>query len=610
MQFWKINKPMTYEQSEIKERLYWLIKLRWAGCIGVLVATHVVREIAALEFSLIPVYIILGIVALYNLYFQITLKTIVKDLRKNAVEQISLDFLVLAATIYFSGGCDSPFLYYYVFHIVISGILLPRLWTYRFAVLAIVLPTSIVGLKHFGILPHFTIFRDEPLLFKDLSVMAAYGGVFASTLLLTAYFVTYLSDKLYTKQEEIKRLYILSEKLRSSIVISDVIETVKEELLALSGSARIIYIPLNKSKLALIADSSSFIAQSDKQEPSTAGHEPAAMSHELIIPLADKNAFTDTLLSCEAHILETTVITSEYENIVIKQLMGSPKEIAVLPVRAAYTTKCYEMFHCPDDTGCAAYGSEDRRCWHISGTHCHGRIMRNVTEKLKECIDCDMFAPVGIFVMDTTRKSKLEPKTDIEACMRLLDAASLAVSNAKLYEKTLELSEIDGLTLVKNRRVLLKQLGAEIQRAHRYKKTFGLLMLDIDHFKHYNDTNGHPQGDILLKMIADMIGENLRDTDSVGRYGGEEFIILLPESDKEESISIAERIRKAVDNYKFPRAETQPSGKMTVSIGVSSYPDDGDKWEKIIQAADDALYTAKNIGRNRVIAANMPEALI
>ena len=578
---------MTYEQSEIKERLRWLIKLRWAGCVGVLVVTHIVREIAALDFPLIPVYIILGIVALYNLYFQIKLKTRVEDLQKNAAEQISLDFLVLAGAIYFSGGCDSPFLYYYVFHIVISGILLPRIWTYRFAVLAIVLPTIIVGLKHFGILPHFTVFRNEPLLFSDLSVMAAYGGVFASTLLLTAYFITYLSDKLYKKQEEIRRLYILSEKLRSSIVISDVIETVKEELQALSGSENIKYIPLNKSKLALIAD-----------------------SHELTIPLADRNAFTDTLLSCEAHALETTVVTSEYEDKVIKQLMGSPKEIAVLPVRAAFTTKCYEMFHCPDDTGCAAYGSEDRRCWYISGTHCHGRIMRNVTEKLKECIDCDMFAPVGIFVMDTTRKSKLEPKTDIEACMRLLDAASLAVSNAKLYEKTLELSEIDGLTQVKNRRILLKQLGAEIQRAHRYKKTFGLLMLDIDYFKHYNDTNGHFQGDILLKMIADMISDNLRDTDSVGRYGGEEFIILLPESDKEEAISIAERIRRSVDNYKFPRAETQPEGKLTVSIGVSSYPDDGDKWENIIRSADDALYVAKNTGRNRVIAANMPEALI
>ncbi|MBI5213616.1 MAG: GGDEF domain-containing protein [Nitrospirae bacterium] len=582
---------MTYEQSEIKERLQWLIKLRWAGCVGVLVGTHIVREIAGLTFPLIPVYLILGLVAIYNAYFQVKLKVAAKDFHKSAIEQISLDFLILAGAIYFSGGCDSPFLYYYLFHIVISGILLPRVWTYRFAVLAIVLPTSIVGLKHFGILPHFAIFRNEPLLFSDLSVMAAYGGVFASTLLLTAYFVTYLSDKLYKKQEEIRRLYILSEKLRSSIVISDVIETVKEELQALSGSARIIYIPLNKSKLALV-------------------YTDTTSEHELTIPLADRNAFTDTLLSCEAHILETRVISSEYEDKVIKSLMDNPKEIAVLPVRAAFTTKCYEFFHCPDDTGCAAYGSEDRRCWHISGTHCHGRIMRNVTEKLKECLDCDMFAPVGIFVLDMTRKSKLELRIDIDACMRLLDAASLAVSNAKLYEKTLELSEIDGLTLIKNRRTLLKQLGAETQRAHRYKKTFGLLMLDIDHFKHYNDTNGHPQGDILLKMIADMISENLRDTDTVGRYGGEEFIILLPESDKEEAISIAERIRKAVDNYKFPRAETQPNGKMTVSVGVSSYPDDGDAWEKIIRSADDALYVAKNTGRNRVIAANRPEALI
>lgn len=343
--------------------------------------------------------------------------------------------------------------------------------------MAIALPTSIVGLKHFGILPHFTIFRDEPLLFSNLSVMAAYGGVFASTLLLTAYFITYFSDKLHTKQEEIRRLYILSEKLRSSIGISDVIETVTEELQALSGSGNIKYIPLNKAKLALIYTT-----------PET----------EMIIPLADKNVFTDTLLSCEAHVLETTVVASEYEDRVIKQLMGNPKEIAVLPVRDAFTTKCYKMFHCPDDTDCAAYGADDRRCWHISGTRCYGRIMRNVTEKLKECIECDMFAPVGIFIMDTTRKSKLEPKIDIEACMRLLDAAS----NARLYKKTLELSEIDGLTLVRNRRTFLKLLGSETQRAHRYKKTFGLLMLDIDHFKHYNDTNGHLQGDILLKMIA------------------------------------------------------------------------------------------------------------
>ena len=101
---------MTYEQSEIKERLQWLIKLRWAGCIGVLVITHIVREIAGLTFPLIPVYIILGLVAIYNTYFQVKLKAQTKDLQKNAIEQISLDFLILAGAIYFSGGCDSPFL--------------------------------------------------------------------------------------------------------------------------------------------------------------------------------------------------------------------------------------------------------------------------------------------------------------------------------------------------------------------------------------------------------------------------------------------------------------------------------------------------------------------
>jgi diguanylate cyclase (GGDEF)-like protein len=576
---------MTFEQSEIKERLQWLVKLRWIGCIGVLVVTHIVREIGGLTFPLIPVYIILGSVALYNAYFQQRLKLPGTDLLKNAIEQISLDFLVLTAAVYFSGGCDSPFLYYYIFHIVISGIILPRKWTFRFAAVAIILPTTIMGLKHIGILPHFGIFREEPMLFTNLSVIAAYGGVFISTLLLTAYFVTYLSDRLYKKQEEINRLYILSERLRSSIVMEDVIKTVREELSSLSGHTDIIYMSLDKNKLSLVHDNG---------------------MNSLSIPLTDKNIFTDTLVTCEAHTLESIVVSSEYEDKVFKTMIKDAKEIAVLPVRAAFSSKCYDYYHCPPDTGCAAYGSDDKRCWYISGTHCHGKIMRNFVEKLKECVECDMFMPVGIFIVDITRKSRLETKCDIDACMRLLDAASLAISNAKLFEKTLELSEIDGLTGVKNRRTFLKLLDSEVHRAHRYNKSFGLMMMDIDYFKQYNDAHGHPQGDILLKLAADIIAHNLRDTDTVGRYGGEEFIALLPETNKEESTAIAERIRTEIENYKFPRAETQPGGRITLSIGVSSYPDDGDSPESIVQSADDALYAAKNMGRNRVIAANMP----
>ncbi|MEW6740834.1 MAG: GGDEF domain-containing protein [Nitrospirota bacterium] len=580
---------MTFESSitgaEIKERLQWLVKLRWAGCIGVLIVTHIIREIADLTFSLIPVYLILGFVAVYNAYFQYKLKLPSEDLQKCAIKQISLDFIALAAAVYFSGGCDSPFLYYYIFHIVISGIILPRKWTFRFAVVAIALPTTIMGLKHLGILPHFAVFRNEPMLFTDLSVIAAYGGVFISTLLLTAYFVTYLSDRLYKKQEEIRRLYILSEKLRSSIVMDEVIKTVREELSSLSGHTNIIYMPLDRNKLNLVYDNG---------------------LNSLSIPLTDKNIFTDTLVTCEAHTLESVVVSSEHEDRVFKTLMKDAKEIAVLPVRAAFSSKCYDYHHCPPDTGCTAYGSDDKRCWYISGTHCHGKIMRNITEKLKECVKCDMFMPVGIFIVDITKSSRLEAKCDLDACMRLLDAASLAISNAKLFEKTLELSEIDGLTGVKNRRTFLKLLDSEVHRAHRYNKSFGLMMMDIDYFKQYNDTHGHPQGDILLKIVADIIGDKLRDTDAVGRYGGEEFIALLPETNKEESIAIAERIRNEIENYKFPRAETQPGGRITLSVGVSSYPEDGNSPERVMQSADDALYSAKNMGRNRVVVANVP----
>lgn len=592
---------MTYEQTEIKDRLIWLVRLRWAGCIGVLVATHIVREIAGLTFPLIPVYIILAFTGMYNTYFHFRLNKPIDNYQRIAIEQISLDFLVLTAAVYFSGGCDSPFLYYFIFHVVISGILLPRIWTFRFAVIAIALPTSIVGLKHFGILPHFTIFRDEPQVFSNLIVIAAYGGVFASTLLFTAYFVTYLSDKLFKKQEEIRRLYIMSERLRSSIITKDVISTIKSELSVLIGNKKIVYMPMNKSKLTLI-----YCPVSDTDPDACDAVSDSLLSTSLL----DKNALTETFLSCEARVIESGVLVSGNEAMVFEKIMPGAKRLLILPVRAAFTTKCFDLFNCPSGTGCPAYGSEDRRCWYIAGTFCHGKVMRSITDKLKECSDCDMFAPVGIFIIDITKKSRLDTEIDIEACMRLIDAASLAVSNARLYEKTVELSETDGLTGMKNKKTFMRLLDSEISRAKRYGKTFGLMMLDIDHFKVYNDTNGHPQGDVLLRMMVDTIKSALRDTDVEGRYGGEEFIVMFPETAKEETALIAERIRSSVEEFNFPRAESQPEGRITVSIGVSSYPDDGDTVEKIIRAADDALYVAKVTGRNRVIEANRPESLI
>ncbi len=195
------------DNPELKERLQWLIRLRWAGCVGIFIAAHFIREVFGLDFPMLPVYIILGAVIIYNLYSQRRLQFISENLLNNAILQISLDYITLAAAIYFSGGCDSPFLYYYIFHIVITGVILPPKWTFRFTALAVILPGGVLGLKHIGLLPHVSIFRDRPVFFADIEVIFIYGSVFISTLLLTAYLVTYLSDKLYKKQNEIKSLY-------------------------------------------------------------------------------------------------------------------------------------------------------------------------------------------------------------------------------------------------------------------------------------------------------------------------------------------------------------------------------------------------------------------
>jgi signal transduction histidine kinase len=221
---------MTSEQAELKGRLQWLIKLRWVGCVAVFIAVHLIREAFRLNFPMLPVYIILGSVIICNLYFQSRLKFITGTLINDAILQISLDYIALAAAIYFSGGCDSPFLYYYIFHIVITGVILPPKWTFRFTALAVALPAVVFGLKHIGILPHFSIFGDRPVYFTDIKVISVYGAVFVSTLILTAYFVTYLSAKLLKKHEEIKRLY-----LSQCNFIANLAHEIKSPLNAIGG---------------------------------------------------------------------------------------------------------------------------------------------------------------------------------------------------------------------------------------------------------------------------------------------------------------------------------------------------------------------------------------
>lgn len=192
---------------------------------------------------------------------------------------------------------------------------------------------------------------------------------------------------------------------------------------------------------------------------------------------------------------------------------------------------------------------------------------------------------------------------DLELFRAVAENVAVALENARLYQETKLQAITDGLTGLYNHRFFREQLEVEIGRAERYGHDVALIIMDIDHFKHYNDTHGHPQGDELLRGLAELLRKSIRKADLACRYGGEEFAIILPETGKETAVYLAERIRKAISEHPFPFRETQPMGALTVSIGVAVFPLDARVIDKLIRKADDALYKAKSTGRNRVVTA-------
>jgi diguanylate cyclase (GGDEF)-like protein len=153
-----------------------------------------------------------------------------------------------------------------------------------------------------------------------------------------------------------------------------------------------------------------------------------------------------------------------------------------------------------------------------------------------------------------------------------------------------EMSIIDGLTGIYNRRHLDEILRREIERAKRYSQSISILMIDIDDFKKYNDTKGHPAGDELLKKLADFLVQSIRVVDIVFRYGGEEFVVLLPQTLKQGAVEVAKRLLN-LERQNIPA---------TISIGLAAYPEDGKDKDDLIAKADSALYQAKHLGKDRI----------
>ena len=189
---------------------------------------------------------------------------------------------------------------------------------------------------------------------------------------------------------------------------------------------------------------------------------------------------------------------------------------------------------------------------------------------------------------------------------------TLARQNQELDSLNKEFREMairDGLTGLFNHRYAKERLDEEFDRSMRFGRELAVLFMDLDHFKFFNDTYGHQAGDEILQILAGLMMKNVRESDTLARWGGEEFIVIAPETSEEEGCVLAEKIRKAVAGHAFPHADKQPLGMVSLSIGISSRSEKTENAEKLLRFADDAVYAAKDSGRNRTIYCRGPQKM-
>ncbi len=237
-------------------------------------------------------------------------------------------------------------------------------------------------------------------------------------------------------------------------------------------------------------------------------------------------------------------------------------------------------------------------------------VMKDFREiiPLLEELEIEVVAPLfknedihGILCLGPNVRNQEYAPDAMELLHIVTNMLGIALNNAHNFEQVKALSYTDGMTGLHNYRFFTLRLREELARSRRNETNLSLLILDVDYFKNYNDTLGHPAGDEVLRQISAILRHTVRDNDIVARYGGEEFAVILPATDRGGALALAERIRASVENHHFPQQEIQPHGTLTISIGIATYPGDAVVFEDLINTADRAMYFAKKKGRNQVI---------
>ncbi|MEW6067027.1 MAG: diguanylate cyclase [Nitrospirota bacterium] len=220
---------------------------------------------------------------------------------------------------------------------------------------------------------------------------------------------------------------------------------------------------------------------------------------------------------------------------------------------------------------------------------------------------------IGVLNISDKITGEVFSESDMALLRSFASYASIALERSMCYSLAghlRELSITDSLTSLFNRRYFEERFFEELQRSERHGLSFSLAMVDIDDFKLFNDTEGHLAGDEVLKHIANIIKESLRVVDVVTRFGGEEFVIIMPQTDKQEAFMVAERVRESAKTQIPHFWKTFPKENITITVGVSTFPSDGKEMKELIRNADKALYRGKMAGKDRVFLYNIPEVNI
>jgi len=206
---------------------------------------------------------------------------------------------------------------------------------------------------------------------------------------------------------------------------------------------------------------------------------------------------------------------------------------------------------------------------------------------------------IGVIELINSYEELMFDDTDQSILTAIADFAAIALVNARNFDRINELVVTDDLTGLYNSRHFGHLVESEFLRAQRYRTELSLVFLDLDHLKRINDLHGHLVGSRMLSELGRLIGRNIRDCDHAARYGGDEFVIILPQTGKQHALSMAEKMLELMRSTKFLSDDNQEI-RLTASFGVATYPGDGDSRVKLLRAADIAMYEAKEAGRNCV----------